>query len=301
MNKLLFVESLLRSFIALAKATWIRSTPSWQRPFIWMVRYLQFITLLCISIVASPKRAGLMFILYGWFRPIDDILDGNDKRVAENIEWLIKKNNRLMSLLKEDSLTLPMVWGNDRLLIVACKIAQSLGFDRELRLHVRSIWELMITEYRWKTLGIVPTARELDAFAKRQDQAIFFLAAIVLKVDLSFFDAVPINRLGVFTRIDWLYDFAEDYKEGLVHVPSEIWQHIDASNNSNIMKNEKVHEAIRGELRAITLLWRDVEPWREKLKRATRIKLAGIFYDRYVVGRFASQIKNLCETYGVVI
>ena len=285
----MFFEVIARASTALAKATWFRYPNVKYKKIKWTISYLRWLFVLYFLICISPRRGILFSALYGWFRPADDILDGDDPNPPKDISNYISRKNVLIRFLECDILPASMLKGEDRLLLAILYFAKSLGILDEVMEYVPTIWKHMVDDYTWKTTSVVPSSYKLYWFACSQDEAIFRLAALVFGVDKEAFAKIDILCLGAFTRTDWITDLESDLRSGLVHLSKESILDAGLDYHDITFKNfrvarDKLGPSIKTEVLATDKLWQQVNQHRGQLVQAFRFKTLGRLYDRFMIG-----------------
>ena len=281
----LFFEVIVRTAIALAKATWRRYPNIRCKKVGWVISYLCWLSTLCLFICISPRRGILFSALYGWFRPADDVLDGDDLSPPKDISRYIMEKSLLIQDFKCGRLESSIPRGEDRLLIAIQCFAKSLGMLDEVIRYVPTIWKHMVDDYTWRTSSIIPTSLELDEFARSQDEAIFRLAALVFGADKEMFANISLDCLGAFTRTDWISDLGPDLRSGLVHLPKEFgfrYEDVTFDNAHNAIMGE-LWQQIGLEVLATDKLWCQINQERCQLMQAFRFKTLGRLYDLFMI------------------
>lgn len=175
MTFLLFFETIFRSLVTMAQASWRRTYKMKWRIVKWTWFYVKNSTLLLVIMLIFPRRAVIFWALYAWFRSVDDILDNENPSLQIDIKLFIKNKRELITRFENHSLQLEQVTSVDRLLVIILRFSEELVIKEEIKKYVPMIWKHMLDEYEWRTNKIIPTAFELDEFARSQDQAIFYL------------------------------------------------------------------------------------------------------------------------------
>lgn len=297
----MFFETVTRTLVTLAQASW-RKTPKmrWKKSK-WVWFYLKWSSFLLITMLLMPRRGVLFCALYSWFRPADDILDGEDTNPPMSMSDYINQKNDVIKRFTDGTLRLENVSGIDRLLVVTLCFAKSIGLDKETRQYVPIIWQHMVDEYQWRINEIIPTAIELDKFARSQDEAIFRLAALALGADNKVLNKIGIDCTGVLTRTDWISDIVADLKTGLVHLSCEACcevgithRHITKKNASHAMKNSlPLHSIVLEEIKRLDVLWEKVGLQKEALETAFPNKIMSTIYTRIMLNEIELSFKKV--------
>ncbi|MFA5826993.1 MAG: hypothetical protein WC839_00655 [Candidatus Paceibacterota bacterium] len=232
-----------------------------------------------------PRRGVIFCALYSWFRPVDDIIDGEDPNPPTCMSDYITQKDDMIKLFVDGTLRLENVSGIDRLLVVIQHFARSIGIAEEIRKYVSIVWKHMVDEYQWRVNKKIPTSLELNEFACSQDEAIFRSAALVLGVDGRMLNQIGIDRLGVFTKTDWISDLVADLKIGLVHLPREVcvaasitYPNITFRNATYAGKHSQIRVIIVEEIQRLDVLWQKVYSKKEALYLAFTNKISRIIY-----------------------
>jgi len=155
-----------------------------------------------------PLKYKAIILLYGWFRKIDDIIDG-EENVPEgySIDSYIDQkksilNGNACSYLPEDTLFFYTLN-----LLAKKKI--------DLNQEIRDLFLAIETEYHNR--GKLVKRKELFENMALQDKAALTMLA---KVNGTKEEINPIC-LGILTKIDSLFDIEKDIKEGMINIPLE--------------------------------------------------------------------------------
>lgn len=302
---LLFFETIVRTLITLAVASWRRVPRTRWWFFRWTWFYFRWSIFMVLIMTIAPRRGALFGALYSWFRPVDDVLDGEDPNPPANIQEYIEWKGLLIERFVAGTLRLEDVSGIDRMLVVIYRLAKSVGMLDEVLKYIPTIWKHMVDEYAWRTQKIIPTAKELDQFARSQDEAIFRLAALILGADRKVFDSIDLDRLGAFTRTDWVYDLAADLAIGLVHLPTESCREAGLTYDFMTLGNTRrtlrlcqpLRSIVRQEIQAIEVFWQRVYYQQEILCASFPSKALGLLYGRIMLKGINQNLKQIRESY----
>ena len=301
----LFFETVARTLVTLAQASWRRIPETRLKKFKWVWYYLKWSFLILVAILLMPRRGVLFCALNSWFRPADDILDGEDPNPPTCMSDYIAQNGDLIKLFANGTLRMENVSGIDRLLVVTLRFAECIGMTDERRKYVPIIWKNMVDEYCWRVDRTIPTALELDEFARSQDEAIFRLAALVLGADSRVLDQIGIDRIGVFTRTDWINDLVDDLKIGLVHLPRETCVAVSISHRYITYRNAAyavthslpLRSIVLEEIRRLDVIWEQVRSQKEALRLAFPNKIMSILYTRIMMGEIELNLERIRVRY----
>lgn len=302
---LMFLETVARTLVTLAQASW-RRTPErkWKR-LRWAWFYLKWLCIMLMTMLLMPRRGVVFSALYSWFRPVDDILDGEDKNQPISMSDYIDQKGGLIEHFANNSLRFKHVSGRDRLLVIILHFAESVDMKEEAQKYVPVIWEHMVTEYRWRVRKIIPTANELNEFACKQDEAIFRLAARVLGADRNILDQIDIDRSGAFTRTDWINDLLADLKTGLVHLPSEACARVNMAYDGithdrasrAVNRSAAFRRVVSEEIHNLEALWQPIQLKREELVSAFPNRLMGTLHARIMMSELDRSWEKIKEMY----
>jgi phytoene/squalene synthetase len=239
--------------------------------------------------------------LYSWFRPADDILDGEYSNSPPNLEeYILRKSSLLTQLMEAKSATVN-VEGCDRLLVTMLVFAKKIGMIEEIKKYLPIIWKHMVDEYRWRTTKTIPTSKELRAFAQSQDEAIFRLMARIMGADREKFEAMSFDSLGAFTRTDWIQDLPEDLAVGLVHISNEECAESDLSYSALTVKDLKfpatLREIVRAEIIKLEPLWKLIRGEKTLIQNLFSNRLMGFIYQRLIFVGFEQSFNKARKQY----
>lgn len=184
----------------------------------------------------ADRRALIMLSAYGWFRRIDDVVDGEgNPPKGHTILSYFQRKRDLFTAVAFSSRYRSECAVEDLLLVHVLRA--SARWDIDLRDEFATLFELMQFDAKRRTQGCATPAIELRQYAIQQDICILSALAKIfgrkqrLEQPVSAIESLQ----GLFTRSDWLDDLPDDMRNGMINIPTEVVQQsggLDGLQNS---------------------------------------------------------------------
>ena len=165
-----------------------------------------------ITLLFFPEKQKVLMLIYGWFRKIDDIVDGDeDVPAGYNIDSYLAQKQSVMN--GNNSLLLP----EDILFLYSSQFFAKQEID--MRQEMKNLFSAMVREHRWR--GRFIERKELSENMALQDKAVLMMIIKASDANVEFYERHLFGFLGIFTKIDSLVDIHEDARKGIINIPLE--------------------------------------------------------------------------------
>ncbi len=297
---------LFTTYLTLARQFWWHRRTGKLPILTWVIGSIEYTLAILGSLVfilVYPNRSTVVFGIFNWMRSIDDIIDGdNPKAIHIDIPKFIETKDKVLKRVLQAKLHEDIAQADifDTGMAYALIQADGIGIGSLVRIHISTIWRLMIEERN--LFSSVASRKTLDAFAMEQDKAIGELICVLMGGNISILDKWWNNR-GVFTKIDWMRDIDSDVSQGLLHISTET---LSATNtdmttlfNNNTEGASRRFVCVQHEVHDISRQWNKVLQDRKMFIKSFKNPLMKIIFNRLAIGGFDRRVKRLKHKYNI--
>jgi phytoene/squalene synthetase len=218
--KLRIAAQLFQSEI-LMKEVWRRVTES-EGLFELGARILRYAILLLFAMLS--RRLCVIASIYTWFRLVDNVIDGDMPLPSETLESYLAAKNKVLRFFFTQESPESQMHREEVLLAYFVREAQGLPVFSKLCEQIQNLWELMQFDAQRREARALATRNELDNFAFKQDASILRCCVYVLNGDVKQLEVIVQALCGLFTRTDWLLDYYDDIRKGIIYIPAEVFE-----------------------------------------------------------------------------
>ena len=209
----------------LYRAMWRRRLPGLRGAILLTYRSVTLSLLFIVIPLIADRRASIMLSAYGWFRRIDDVVDG---------EGSLPKGQTILSYCQQKKGIFTAVAFSSKYegacavedLLLVHVLRASVCWNIDLRDEFATLLELIQFDAKRRTQARATPATELRRYAIRQD--VCFLSAFAKIFGRKQQLEQPVSTIeslqGLFTRSDWLDDLPNDMHNGMINIPAEVVQ-----------------------------------------------------------------------------